>query len=69
MGPTYIIYSLRAQGFVNRNGTYGSQVSEAREFSPAEAIEYCKRARPNDGDSPLIPVDRNLYTEINGVQQ
>ncbi len=70
MIPTNIVlYSLRAQGFVTPNGTYSSQIKDARLFTEAEAVAYAKRAAPLEGPSPLIPVERDVYTQINGAQQ
>ena len=56
MEPSYLIYSTRGQGWVNRGGTYGTQLEEARRFHPDEAFEYCKRANNAEAFPILIPV-------------
>lgn len=67
MGETlFLIYSTRSQGFVYRNGTYGTEVPNARQFGEAEAFEYCKRGAPKDGASPLFPIPVYAYIAVNG---
>lgn len=56
MEPSYIIYSTRGQGWVNRGGTCGTQLEEARRFKHDEAMAYCKRANNVDSFPTLIPV-------------
>jgi len=56
MEPSYIIYSTRGQGWVNTGGTVGTQLEEAKRFSPDEAFTYCKRANNVESFPTLIPV-------------
>lgn len=57
MTSEYVLYSLRANGWINRGGTAGTQLSEARRFNEAEAVEYSKRALGHDGGIILLPVE------------
>ena len=57
MEPTYFIYSTRAQGWVNRGGTYGTEIEKAKEFPAAEAFAYCKRLNNTETFPVLIPVE------------
>lgn len=66
MTPLYLLYSARAQGWVYRNGTYGTLSAEARQFTAEEAVEYAKRAMPKEGASSLFPVSVSLLTSIQG---
>lgn len=64
MAELYIIYSLRAQGWVYRNGGYGSLYTEAKDFTRGEAVAYAKRAGSPQEPSPLIPVPLQMYKEV-----
>lgn len=57
MEPTYYIYSTRAQGWVYRNSTYGTELEKAKSFGAAEAFEYCKRVNNTETLPVLIPVE------------
>lgn len=67
MEPSVHLYSLRAQGWVYNNGGYGSLRSEAKRFTPAEAIEYAKRAMPREGGSVLLPIREDDIIAIEGA--
>lgn len=43
MESKYLLWSGRLNGWLSNAGTYVSGANDAREFSHAEAIEYCKR--------------------------
>jgi hypothetical protein len=60
MSPTYYIYSTRAQGWVNRGGTYGTQLDEAKEFGRDEAMAYCQRVNNADALPIAIPVETSV---------
>ena len=64
MSSEYVLYSLRAQGWINRGGTAGTQLEEAKRFPEAEAVEYAKRARSHDNGLVLIPVEVRILQEL-----
>lgn len=64
MTPVILLYSLRAHGYVYPNGTYGTQINDARRFTGPEAIEYAKRHINHEGASILIPINLSILNEI-----
>lgn len=67
MVSEYVIYSLRAQGWINRGGTAGTQLEDAKRFEEAEAIEYAKRGRSHDNGLILIPVEVRVLRELGQI--
>lgn len=67
MSPQFILYSLRAQGYVYNNGAYGSDYTQARQFPEPEALEYMKRFVSHDGASILLPVSLSLLQTVQGA--
>lgn len=63
-----ILYHTGMQGFVLRNSTYGTTLSEVRKFTRLEAEAFIKRAAPNQGTSPLLPIDADLLLSTRSTE-
>lgn len=62
MAEMYYIYSTKMQGWINKAGTYGSSLEEAKEFTSADAIELCRQRRDHNNAPTcfIVPTWFNL---------
>lgn len=60
----YHLWNARNGGWMTRGATYTSELSEARTFTHAEALQMCKVHKSQDAYG-LIPVDAEMMDAIN----
>lgn len=68
MVPVYLVYSVRAQGWINNTGGAGTDRNAARFFTAPEAIEYCASRRTHEGAAQCYPVQLDMLLEIEAAQ-
>lgn len=60
----YIIYSTRAQGWVNTSGNFGTERSKARIFDREAALNYCRTHVGYAGFAECFPVELTMMEEV-----
>lgn len=63
----YLLWSTKLSGWFTKSGTYSSDREQAREFSHAEMLRFC-RAQLNNGLSEfgMLPVSIDVLEEVIG---
>lgn len=66
---TFVLWSTRLSGWQNRQGTYSSNLEDAREYDNlAVACEICAKHYDQHGaEYGLIPVERGLLDYIKAI--
>ncbi len=67
METTYYVYSIKMRGWVQRSGTYASDLKGARQFSEAEAIAWCKKHLDHNDAPQHLPVPTGVFAAIAGA--
>lgn len=68
MVPAYLVYSIRAQAWINNTGGAGTDRSAARTFTHDEAIAYCAERRTHEGAAICFPVLADDLTSIEAAK-
>lgn len=65
--PTYIIFSQRTQGWLNKSGNSGSDRAAARQFTYSDAVDLCRTQRDHNGAAICFPVAIETLNEIERI--
>lgn len=60
---SFILYSLKHQGFWLKSGIYGSDWTQAQTFSRSAAVARCKAHVDHDGKPGVIMIDKASVEE------
>lgn len=60
----YILWSVKASGWLSKGGNYTSTRADADTFTLTRALEMCKRHKGNRAEFGLIPVSLELLEMI-----